>query len=86
MKGQTVTPQHSDKGYYVEITDVYARHLGIMYAVTVSNSEGTVLTLRYSALSYAYDALNGGNTAFANVAKAMYLYFKKAETYFDLEG
>lgn len=86
VKGETVTPKQGDKGYYVEIKDVYARHLGIMYAVTVSNSDGLVLTLRYSALSYAYDALNGGDAAFANVAKAMYLYFKKAESYFDLEG
>ena len=37
----------------IEIPDIYARHLDNMYTVTVSSSEGCILTLKYSALSYA---------------------------------
>ena len=86
-RGQTLTPTATaDGAYYVDITDVYAKYLDIDFTVTVSDSEGTVMTLHYSALSYAYDALDKNDQGLANVAKALYRYNQKAIAFFDAEG
>ncbi|MBR2731526.1 MAG: InlB B-repeat-containing protein [Clostridia bacterium] len=81
----TLTPKASGKYYFVEIPDVASAELGLPYTVTVTNAGGdTVNTWTYSALSYAFRALDS-DTATAetvNAAKALVLYYQAAIAYF----
>ena len=82
-----VTPVETADGWMIEIPDVYARYLDNMYTVTVTGSEGRVLTLKYSALSYAYKVVaNEEDADLVALVKAMYLYNRAAETYFSSVG
>ena len=86
-RGQALTPTATTDGaYYVEITDVYAKHLDNDFALTVSDSKGTVMTLHYSALSYAYAAMEQSDQDLIDVVKALYRYNQKASAFFDKEG
>ena len=81
-----VTPVETEKGWMIEIPDVYARYLGKMYTIKVSSSDGTILTLKYSALSYAYKAVQDNtDPALVRLVKAMYLYNRAADEYFSRE-
>ena len=88
ISGKTVTPVNTQDGWMIEIPNVYARNLHVMYTVTVSSSEGTILTLRYSALSYAYTAVEQNEDAdLVRLVKALYLYNRAADAYFNsVEG
>jgi hypothetical protein len=78
-----VTPVETEKGWMIEIPDVYARNLDVAYTVTVRSQKGTVLTLKYSALSYAYKAVQeNADPALVRLVKAMYLYNRAADEYF----
>ncbi len=85
---KTVTPVNTEDGWMIEIPDVYARYLDEMYTVTVTREEESVLTLRYSALSYAHKIVqNNDDPALVILVKAMYLYNRAAEAYFTaVEG
>ena len=85
---KTVTPVETEKGWMIEIPDVYARYLGKMYTIKVSSSDGTILTLKYSALSYAYKAVQDNtDPGLVKLVKALYLYNRAACAYFDsVEG
>lgn len=85
---KTVTPVETSDGWMIEIPDVYARNLGVMYAVTVSGEEGVILSLRYSALSYALAAVQGNSDPeLTRPVKALYLYNRAANTsYSSVEG
>ncbi|MBR5094038.1 MAG: hypothetical protein IK095_02990 [Oscillospiraceae bacterium] len=81
---KTVTPVETEDGWMIEIPDVYARYLDNMYNVTVSSSEGRVLTLKYSALSYAYKVVKESDDAsLVELVKALYLYERAARAYFN---
>ena len=84
---KVVTPTLTDDGWMIEIPDVYARYLDNMYTVTVTGSGGRVLTLKYSALSYAYKVVQNNEDAdLVTLVKAMYLYNRAAEAYFSSAG
>ena len=84
LGSKTVTPVETEDGWMIEIPDIYARYLDNMYTVTVSSSEGRVLTLKYSALSYAYKVVqNNEDPALVELVKAMYLYNRAAKAYFS---
>ena len=81
---KTVTPVETSDGWMIEIQDVYARNLDTAYTVTVTSSEGRILTLKYSALSYAYKAVQDNtDPALVRLVKAMYLYNRAADEYFS---
>ena len=88
LGSKTVTPVEKENGWMIEIPDVYARNLGNMYTVTVSSSEGVILTLKYSALSYAYKVVqDNDDPALVKLVKSLYLYNRAACAYFDsVEG
>ena len=85
---KTVTPVETSDGWMIEIPDVYARYLGKMYTIKVSSSDGTILTLKYSGLSYAYKAVQDNtDPGLVKLVKALYIYNRAACAYFDsVEG
>ena len=66
--------------YYVDIENIGADALDKAYEIIV---DGTTILSNCSALSYARAVLNSGTASdkLVNLAKALYLYNKKAETY-----
>ena len=88
LGSKKLTPVETENGWMIEIPNVYARNLGNMYTVTVSSSEGVILTLKYSALSYAYKVVqDNDDPALVKLVKSLYLYNRAACAYFDsVEG
>ena len=83
--GSTVeTPTEEDGKYYIEIPDISAKDLDKTFTVKVTSSEGTVVTVKYSALSYVYSVLSGTENSDdpAALVRAIYLYNQAANAYF----
>ena len=78
------TPEETDDGWMIQITDIKAKNLDQTKNVTVTNSDGVrVLLLKYSALSYAYTALDEGyEDPDPDLVKALVLYNQAADAYF----
>lgn len=79
VNGNAVTPKKASNSYYVDIENVPASKLGMPYTLSVAGK----WTLKYSALSYANQAISGSNAGLTNLCKAMYSYHVSAKTYFD---
>ena len=81
---KTVTPTETTNGWMVEIPNISAKDLDKTYTVKVTSSAGTVLTVKYSGLSYAYSVLTGEDNGenLVNLVKGMVLYNKAADAYF----
>ena len=79
-----VTPTETDLGWMVEIPNIAAKDLDKTYTVKVTRGAGTVLTVQYSALSYAYGVLGGGSKAetLIDLVKGIVLYNRAANAYF----
>ena len=85
VNGKAVEPVERSEGYAIELKNIAAKELDTMYTVEVSDAEGVCLTVRYSALSYAYLVLNtpSAKPALVETVKALYLYNQAAKAYFD---
>ena len=86
VNGKPVTPVPTSDGCAIELTNIAAKDLDTMYKVEVRDAQGVCLTVEYCALSYAYLVLSDTSSheaALVNVVKAMYLYNKAANAYFD---
>lgn len=80
VDGKAAEPVHySGSYYYVDMPNVYAKHLDVMYTASVGD-----LSVTYSGLSYVEQVLNWEDAAEAtvNVVKALYLYNQAANAYF----
>ena len=79
-----VTPTETDLGWMVEIPNIAAKDLDKTYTVKVTRGADTVLTVQYSALSYAYGVLGGGSKAetLIDLVKGIVLYNRAANAYF----
>ena len=80
----TLTPISSDGKYFVEVPNISAKNLGDKYKVTVSDGTNS-WNIDYSAMSYAYKALDSNSTStnLKQLVKALYLYYDAAKTYFS---
>ena len=72
----------SDNKYYVSIPDIAAVDLNKMFTVKVPAS-GKTYTFKFAALSWANAVINSSNAAQKNLARALYLYNRYAEAYFN---
>ncbi|MBR3475027.1 MAG: hypothetical protein IKH34_08185 [Oscillospiraceae bacterium] len=79
-----VTPKETEDGWMVEIPNIAAKDLDKTYTVKVTSSAGTVVTVQYSALSYAYGVLSGDSKAetLIDLVKGIVLYNQAANAYF----
>ena len=77
VDGQKVQPIQKGDRYYVEIRNIYIKNLEQMHTFTVGG-----LSLKYGVLSYVNSMNKSSDEASANVAKALYAYWKAAEGYF----
>ena len=81
LNGAKIAVSKSGKEWVVKITGITARNLGNQYTLTVKNGS-TTSTQKYSALSWAYNVLNGTSEKAKPLAKALYLYQQAAVEYF----
>ena len=80
---KTKTPTETTQGWMIEIPNISAKDLDKVYTVKVTSSDGTVLTLKVSALSYVYNTLNSGESeTLKDLVKGVYLYNQAANAYF----
>ena len=87
VDGKKLTPQEKDGKYYVEIPGVSSTELSKSFLLKVSSGDSELITLEYSALSYAYLVLameEEGKTpeTYPDLARALFLYSQKAEAFF----
>ena len=70
--------------YYLEETNIPAKRLDDVHTFTVTDGT-TTYEIEFSALSYAYKALNAEGTeeALKNLVKLIYLYNQAANVYFN---
>lgn len=70
---------------FVEIYDIAAKDLDAQTVLTVTNNnDNSVLTVSYNAMCYAKSMIKSGtNQALTAICKAMYLYNKAANEYFE---
>ena len=84
--GVILTPTANGSLYYVELPNIQSGNLGKTYTVEIFDGSGDtpVNVWSYSALSYAYKALNNPDTAstLANAVKALVVYYQRADAYF----
>jgi hypothetical protein len=84
VDGSPVTPVLESGKYVIEIGNIRARDLNKEYVLVVTDSEGGSQTLSYSGLTYARTLIKQGSTEEAkNAARALYLYYKAADEYFN---
>ena len=81
---KTKTPTETADGWMIEIPNISAKDLDKVYTVKVTSGDGTVLTLKVSALSYVYNTLNSetSDAKLVNLVKGVYLYNQAANAYF----
>ena len=79
-----VTPVEAGGKWYVEVANIAAKNLDKVYTVTVSNASGKIVTVKASALSYAYNVLSAedADATLVDLVKGLYLYNKAADAYF----
>lgn len=69
---------------YVDIENIAAAELGDVYTVQVYEGDTLVSTVKYCPLAYGYTALTvSQDTNLHNTVKALYLYYKAADAYFN---
>ena len=81
LNGAKIAVSKSGKEWVAKITGITAKNLGNQYTLTVKNGS-TTSTQEYSALSWAYNILNGTSENAKPLAKALYLYQQAAVEYF----
>ena len=66
------------------MTNIAAKDLDKVYTVTVSSASGKIVTVKASALSYAYNVLNAEDAPakLVDLVKGLYLYNQAANAYF----
>ena len=81
---KAITPVQSGDRWYVEVPDIHAKDLDTFYTVTVSSSEGKILTVKACALSYACSVLSSGDSSdtLKDTVRSLYLYNKAANAWF----
>ena len=81
---KVVTPVETENGWMIEIANISAKDLDKFYTVTVSSSEGKIVTVKYCGLSYVYKVLDTSSDAkLIDLAKGIYLYNRAADAYFS---
>ena len=73
--------RRSDGNYYLTVENIAADELDTAHRFTVSGASGSY-TITASVLGYAKTAIERGEGDMANLAKALYLYNRAAESYF----
>ncbi len=85
--GVTLEPEQNliDGCRVVRIRGIQAKYLGDSFTVSVTKG-GHTGSVTHSPMTYCKKAEAGSDTNLANVAKALYAYWKEAKTYFNYTG
>ncbi|MBQ5356503.1 MAG: hypothetical protein IIU08_11600 [Clostridia bacterium] len=85
--GVTLEPEQNliDGCRVVRIRGIQAKYLGDSFTVSVTKGDHTG-SVTHSPMTYCKKAEAGSDTNLANVAKALYAYWKEAKTYFNYTG
>ena len=84
VNGKAVTPVEKDGMWCAEVKNISAKNLDKTQTFLLSGPNGTIVTVKASALSYACSVLNNAESpeSLVNVVKGLYLYNKAADAYF----
>ena len=84
VKTPTETAVGEETLWAIEIPNISAKDLDKTYTVKVTREDDTVLTLKYSGLSYAYSVLSGNSSeeSLVRLVKGLVLYNQAADAYF----
>ena len=85
IDGEETMPEVHGDTYTLRLKGIIARDLDRKHRFAVKNADtDEIYAIDYSALSYAYQVLNGNQPdKLKDLARALYLYNQKANTYFD---
>ena len=75
----TYAPQLKDGLYYVEIADILPQDLDQQVTLTVTDENGSTLTVAYSPMNYIVRMSEKGSAALQNLVKALYNYHLAAK-------
>lgn len=78
--GKTYTPTAKGEVHYIEIPDICPQDLDRQITLTVTDAEGSTLTVSYSPMNYIVSANADGDAALKNLLKALYNYHLAAKT------
>jgi len=83
VNGKKATLTETKQGTCVMVPNISAKNLDRVNTIVVKDNGKTVLTVKASAMSYVYGALNSSDldAKYVNAAKALYLYSEAANTY-----
>ena len=79
--GNSCTPVAKDDKYYVEIADILPQDLDQQITLTVTDSEGSVLTVTYGPMNYIVRMNQKGSDAAKPLLKALYNYHLAAKVF-----
>ena len=81
--GEVLQAQKSGDCYYVSVTGITPDQLNHMFEISVTDKDGNIRTLRYSALTYAKSVIESGiyTEELTSMMKALYYYNKAALEY-----
>ena len=87
MGGKSVTPVKSGSRYYLYLTNIAAKDLGVAHTLTVTKGS-SVMTVTFSGLSYAYNSLKNyesdqSKQPLCDMCRALYAYNQAAIAYFS---
>ena len=85
VNGKKLAPETDDNGNrYVLIDDIPARHLPTAYTLTVTHTDGSTYTLKYSVYSNVKQVIAGDDFTDTekNLMKALYVFGEAAKAYF----
>ena len=87
IDGEKVSAEIHGNTATVRLKGIKAKDLDVMHTFKVVNeATNESYSVQYSALSYAYQVLDSHQSqALSDLAKALYLYNDKANTYFEGE-
>lgn len=83
VNGKKANLTETSQGTCVMVSNISAKNLDRVNTIVVKDGDKTVLTVKASAMSYVYGALNSSDldAKYVNAAKALYLYSEAANSY-----
>ena len=81
LDGKAISLDHSDNGYYLELSNVPAKKLGEEHTFTITDGTNTYYYTA-SVLTYSRSSVKNGEEARKNLGRALYLYYLAAQDYF----
>ncbi len=81
VDGYTVTTGENNGLYYVEVAGILPQNIGEQITVTVTDTDGSVISVSYGPMNYIERMSEKGSENVKALVNALYNYYKAAEAY-----